>query len=444
MSRSQLARAGLDPAVAASVDGLRGRSLDDSGCTVLHVDMDAFYASVSLLDRPDLVGRPVIVGGGSSRGVVLSATYEARRAGVHSAMPMGRARRLCPDAVVLPPDPDRYAAVSAAVCALFTSVTPVVERLGLDEAFLDVSGAVRRSGSPLRIATDLRDRVADEQGVTCSVGLATTKAVAKLASGRAKPDGALVVPAAEVVAFLHPLPVSALWGVGERTEEALARFGLRTVGQVAHTPVAALRRALGEATGTSLHELAWGRDPRPVVPSAGVAERSTGAQETFAVDVDDPEVVLREVLRMSERVAAHLRRDGSAGRTVVLVVRFADFTTVTRSRTLRDPTDSGREVHAAACALWAAMGLQRARIRLVGVRVEGLVDAGSVPRQLRLDEPEQGWREADRAVDAAARRFGRGAVAPASLLLPRPGRGPEAGRAAAGVAGGAPGAGETP
>ena len=374
MSRSQLARADLDPAVAASVAGLRSHTPGDAsaGCTVLHVDMDAFYASVSLLDRPDLRGKPVVVGGGSSRGVVLSATYEARRSGVHSAMPMARARRLCPDAVVLPPDPDRYAEVSAAVVALLTSVTPVVEQLGMDEAFLDVSGAVRRSGSPLQIATDLRDRVADEQGVTCSVGLATTKSVAKLASGRAKPDGTLVVPAREVVAFLHPLPVSALWGVGERTEEALVRLGLRTVGQVAHTPVAALRRALGDALGTSLHDLAWGRDPRPVVTSTAVAERSTGAQETFAVDVDDPEVVLREV-------------------------------------------------HAAAAALWTAMGLQRARIRMVGVRVEGLVDAERVPRQLRLDEPERGWREATAAADAAGRRFGSGVVGPASLLLPRPG-----------------------
>ncbi|WP_257571044.1 DNA polymerase IV [Streptomyces sp. NP160] len=423
MSRSQLDRASLDPAVAASVAGLREHTRGDAsdGCTVLHVDMDAFYASVSLLERPDLRGKPVIVGGGSSRGVVLSATYEARRSGVHSAMSMSRARRLCPDAVVLPPDPDRYAAVSAAVVALFTSVTPVVEQLGMDEAFLDVSGAVRRYGSPLEIATDLRDRVADEQGVTCSVGLATTKAVAKLASGRAKPDGALVVPADQVVPFLHPLPTSALWGVGEKTEQALARLGLHTVGQVAHTPSATLRRALGDALGTSLHELAWGRDPRPVVASAAVAERSTGAQETFAVDVDDPEVVLREVLRMSERVARHLRRDGHVGRTVVLVVRFADFTTVTRSRTLREATDSGRDVYAAAAALWTAMGLQRARIRLVGVRVEGLVDAERVPRQLRLDEPERGWREADRAVDAASRRFGSGVVTPASLLLPRPG-----------------------
>jgi DNA polymerase-4 len=415
VSRRQLDRPGLDPAVAASVRGLGASALDESSCTVLHVDMDAFFASVSLLDRPDLRGRPVVVGGAGSRGVVLSATYEARRAGVHSAMPMGRARRLCPEAVVLEPDHGRYARVSAAVMELLASVTPDVEPLGLDEAFLDVRGAVRRLGPPSAIAQALRDRVADEQGVTCSVGAAPTKSVAKLASGRAKPDGALVVPADAVLAFLHPLPVGALWGVGERTEAQLLRLGLRTVGDVAHTPSATLRRALGDAVGASLHDLAWGRDPRPVVPSA--PERSTGAQETFPTDVDDPRVVLRELLRLAERVAGHLRRGGHAGRTVVLTVRFADFTTLTRSRTLPQATDSGRDVFATAVALWEALGLQRARIRLVGVRVEGLVEAGA-PRQLLLGEREHGWREAERAADRAGARFGAGAVRPATLLGP--------------------------
>jgi DNA polymerase-4 len=414
MGRRQLDRSDAAPAGS----GLSG---DDSRCTVLHVDMDAFFASVSLLARPDLVGRPVVVGGGSTRGVVLSATYEARRAGVHSAMPMGRARRLCPEAVVLQPDHDRYAQVSRAVMATFASVTPLVEPLGLDEAFLDVTGAVRRLGPPARIAQLLRDRVADEQGVTCSVGVASTKFVAKLASGRCKPDGMLVVPADEVLAFLHPLPVGALWGVGERTEAQLVRLGLRTVSDIAHTPEATLRRALGDATGAGLHALAWGRDPRPVVPAA--PERSTGAEQTFGRDVDDPAVVLRELLRLSVRTAARLRRTGSAGRTVVLKVRFADFTTITRSRTLAEPTDVGQEVYAAAAALWAGLGLERARIRLVGVRVEGLVDAARVPHQLALGEPERGWRDADLAVDRASARFGAGAVAPAALL--RPGRAPE-------------------
>jgi DNA polymerase-4 len=413
VSRRQLDRPGLHPAVDAS---RRGLSQDDTGCTVLHVDMDAFYASVELIDRPHLRGRPVIVGGGFSRGVVLSATYEARRFGVHSAMPMSRARRLCPQAEVVEPDHHRYAAVSRGVMEIFRSVTPAVEPLSLDEAFLDVSGAVRRLGSPTRIAEHLRDRVADEQLITCSVGVAATKFVAKLASGRCKPDGLLVVPAAETVAFLHPLPVGALWGVGERTEEQLARLGLRTVGDIAHVPEPTLRRALGEAVGHQLHELSWGRDPRPVVPVQ--AERSVGAEETFARDVDDPDVVLRELLRLSERTAARLRSAGLAGRTVVLKVRFADFTTITRSRTLPEATDLGRDVYGTVRALWTALRLERARIRLVGVRVEQLVDADRQHHQLTLDERPEGWRHAELAVDAASARFGAGAVRPAALLPP--------------------------
>ena len=208
---------------------------DDTGCTVLHVDMDAFYASVELLRRPELRGSPVIVGGGS-RGVVLSATYEARRFGVSSAMPTTRARRLCPQATVISPDFAAYTRVSAGVMEIFRSVTPLVEPLALDEAFLDVSGALRRLGSPAAIGQLIRDRVADEQGITCSVGVASTKFVAKLASTRSKPDGLLVVPPARVLAFLHPLPVGALWGVGEKTEAILLRLGLRTVADLAPCP----------------------------------------------------------------------------------------------------------------------------------------------------------------------------------------------------------------
>ncbi|MCU0265169.1 MAG: DNA polymerase IV [Actinomycetia bacterium] len=387
---------------------------DDTGCSVLHVDMDAFYASVSLLDRPELHGRPVVVGGGGTRGVVLSATYEARALGVHSAMPMTRARRLAPQAVVVEPDHRAYARVSAGVMELFRSITPLVEPLSLDEAFLDVSGAVRRLGSPARIGELVRARVHDEQGITCSVGVASTKFVAKLASTRAKPDGLLVVPAAEVVAFLHPLPVGALWGVGERTEEQLTRLGLRTVGDLAAVPRATLERALGPAAGRHLADLAWGRDSRAVVPHE--PDKSIGAEETFATDVDDPDVIRRELLRLAEKVAARLRHQGWRGRTVSIKVRFADFTTITRARTLRDPTDVGQEVYATARALYEALGLQRARLRLVGVRVEGLVDAAGVAEQLLLDAPERGWREAEQAADRAVERFGRGAVRPATLV----------------------------
>jgi DNA polymerase-4 len=421
MSRSQQLRRPGPPS---------GPPGDDTGCPVLHVDMDAFFASVELRTRPELRGTPVIVGGGT-RGVVLSATYEARRFGVHSAMPMTRARRLCPQATVIRPSHGLYSQVSAGVMEIFRSVTPLVEPLSLDEAFLDVSGAIRRLGSPAVIAQLIRDRVADEQDITCSVGVAPSKFVAKLASTQAKPDGLLVVPAREVVAFLHPLPVAALWGVGERTEEVLVRLGLHTVGDLAHTPERTLQRALGQAAGSHLHALAWGRDERRVV--AAEPDRSIGAEETFARDVDDPEVVLREFLRLSERTAARLRSAGLVGRTISIKVRFADFTTITRAKTLREPTDVAREVYATAKALYLALGLDRARIRLVGVRVEGLMDAEEAPRQLQLGERAHGWRDAEHAADRATLRFGAGAVRPASLVeqdAPRDSPGEAPGRSA--------------
>src|SRR5215468_8516302 len=318
---------------------------DDSGCSILHVDMDAFYASVELRRRPVIVG-------GETRGVVLSATYEARSCGVHSAMPMTRARRLCPHAVVLPPEFAEYAAVSAGIMALFRSVTPLVEPLSMDEAFLDVKGAERRLGRPAWIGEWIRARVADEQGITCSVGVAATKFLAKLASTRCKPDGLLVVPADGAAEFLHPLPVTALWGVGDHSAEVLHRLGLRTVGDVARTPLPALRRALGPAAADHLHALALGHDPRRVV--ADEPDKSIGAEETFAADVDDHAIVRRELLRLAERTAQRLRGSGQVGRTVGIKVRFADFKTVTRARTLAVPTDVGREIYETALALYAA------------------------------------------------------------------------------------------
>jgi DNA polymerase-4 len=395
-----------------------GTGGDDSGCPVLHVDMDAFYASVELRSRPDLVGLPVIVGGGGSRGVVLSATYAAREHGVRSAMPMMRARRLCPQAVVLPPHHELYAEASRGVMAIFTSITPWVEPLALDEAFLDVGGARRRFGSPLQIAELIRARVADEQGITCSVGVASTKFVAKLASVRAKPDGVVVVAADDVITFLHPLPVGALWGVGERTEVVLEQLGLRRIGDIANTPVETLVRALGPAAGSHLHALSWGRDPRRVTPHE--PDRSVGAEETFARDTDDPAVIRRELLALSNRTAARMRAAGHVGRTVSIKIRFADFTTITRSRTLPDPTDVARVVYDTALALYDALGLQRARIRLVGVRVEGLAPLAGTPRQLDLDGRDDDWRAAESAADRAVARFGNGAVRPATLVAADP------------------------
>ncbi len=385
---------------------------DDSGCTILHVDMDAFYASASLIDRPELHGRPVIIGGGS-RGVVLSATYEARAFGVAAAMPMARARRLCPQAIVIGPDHGLYHRISRAVTAVFEEVTPLVEPLSLDEAFLDVAGSVRRSGAPAVIAQGIRDRIADEQGITCSVGVAANKFVAKLASGLAKPDGLVVVPTTEAVSFVQQLPVAALWGVGERTEEQLLRLGLRTVADIAHTPVRTLRRAIGE-TGAHLHDLAWARDSRTVIPTR--REKSIGADQTFAADLDDPVEIRRRLLRLSDKVAARARASRMMGRTITLRVRFSDFTTISRSKTLSDHTDVSDQIYATARGLFDGLGLHRARVRLVGVRLEGLMDAACAPVQGRLDEPEHGWRDAEVAVDRASARFGAGAVRRASLV----------------------------
>jgi DNA polymerase IV len=393
-----------------------GPPADDTGCSILHVDMDAFFVSVELLDRPELRGKPVVVGGAGGRGVVAAASYEARAYGVHSAMPMTRARRLCPQAVVLPPEHDKYARVSASVMEIFRSVTPLVEPLALDEAFLDVAGARRLLGRPAEIARLIRQRVVEQQGITCSVGVAATKFVAKLASTRCKPDGLLVVPVEGVVPFLHALPVAALWGVGERTEEHLTRLGLRTVADIARTPLPVLQREFGTALGAHLHDLSWGRDPRPVV--ATTPDKSIGAEETFEHDIDDATAIKRELLRLSERVGARLRAGGHVGRTVSVKLRMANFTTITRARTLREPTDLAHVIYNTACALYEAAGLDRVRLRLVGVRVENLAPASDAAHQLALGEPEVGWREAERAMDRVARRFGSGAIGPAALVRP--------------------------
>jgi DNA polymerase IV len=393
-----------------------GLAPDDTGCRILHVDMDAFYASVEIRDRRELAGRPVIVGGRSGRGVVLSATYEARAFGVRSAMPMARAARLCPRAVVIPPRHGLYAAVSREVMAVFRAITPEVEPLALDEAFLDVAGARRRLGMrPAEIGQLIRAQIRGQQGITCSVGVATTKFIAKLASVHCKPDGLLVIPADGVLDFLHPLPVAALWGVGQQTGQVLARLGLRTVADIAQTPTSTLERELGRAAAAHLSALAAGRDERKVVP--GAREKSIGAEETFPADVGDPEVIRRELLRLSGRTARGLRAAGCSARTIVVKLRLASFKTITRSRTLPEPTDVAQQIYRTACELYAAAGLDAgAQLRLVGVRANGLVPASAVMAQLAFGERPVSWREAERAVDRIAGRFGTDTVRPAILV----------------------------
>jgi DNA polymerase-4 len=381
---------------------------------ILHVDLDAFYASVEVLKDPSLAGRPVAVGGTGTRGVVMSASYEARALGISSAMPVVRARRLAPDAVFVPPDFPAYQAHSNRFREVLLSCTPLVEPIALDEAFLDVSGAVLLFGSPERIAERIRTEVRRELGLSCSVGVASTKFVAKLASTAAKPDGLLVVRRDEVMEFLQPLPVQALWGAGEKTVEVLSRLGVRTVGELARIPEAVLSRALGEAAARSLAELSRGADDRAVVRYE--PPKSVSHEETFGVDLDDDEALLREILALSRRVAARLREDGYRARTIVLKVRLATFSTLTRSRTLPAPTDLAADVYRVAESLYRGLPGARRRIRLVGVQATGLSAAGS--EQLALYRDEQ-WSEVERAVDRIERRFGRGAALPATLLRSR-------------------------
>jgi len=416
------------PRVAGRFDG------DDTGCTMLHVDMDAFFASVEIKRRPELAGRPVIVGG-MQRGVVAAASYEARRYGIRSAMSMSQALRRCPHAVVLPPDRAAYSAASAEVMGILRDITPLVEPLSLDEAFLDVAGVTRLHGRPGLIAATIRARVSERLGLTCSVGVAPTKFVAKLASARCKPDGMLVIPADQVLQFLHPLPVTALWGVGARTADHLHRLGIRTVQDLAQTPPDTLRRAVGAAATEHLSALAQGIDPRPVQPDE--VEKSISADRTLDADLTEEADVARELLRMADDVGQRLRGRGFVARTVGIKIRFADFRTVTRVRTLPGWTAGTTEIYDTAVELYQSLRLDRPRIRLVGVKAEGLREAGDAPEQLTLDlggngpstssvtaEPQRPATgpatRADAAIDAARARFGAHAVQPASLVGDRP------------------------
>ncbi|MCR2763717.1 DNA polymerase IV [Microbacterium sp. zg.B48] len=384
---------------------------DDAGTGILHVDMDAFYASVEVLDDPSLRGKPIIIGAPDGRSVVSSASYEARRFGVRSAMPVGQALRLCPTAIVVPPHFDRYLALSAQVMRIFHDVTPLVEPLSIDEAFLDVRGAGRLWGRPGQIARMLRERVVEETGLTCSVGVAATKHVAKMASTISKPDGMLIVPASGTAAFLAPRSVRALWGIGPKSAEALEGRGIHTIGDVLQTPRPVLDRALGPAMGDRIWQLARGLDARRVDTER--VEKSIGHEETFHEDIGDLGVLRTEFRRLADRVGARLRTHGWEARTVAIKVRFADFSTITRSQTLPEPTAVGQRIGEAALELFGAVD-RRMPVRLVGVRAEKLLPSGGAALTLWDDDAE--WRRIEGALDDAAARFGRGAVTRATLL----------------------------
>ena len=382
--------------------------------TIVHVDMDAFYASVEQRDRPELHGLPVIVGADPrGRGVVSAASYEARRFGVHSAMPISHAFRLCPEGVFLPVDMDKYARVSVEVMAILAEFTPLVEPLSIDEAFLDVTASGALWGDGAAIGRQIKSKIRSRVSLTASVGVAANKFVAKVASELEKPDGLVVVAPGKEGEFLSPLPVGRLWGVGKVAGAELQAMGILTIGQLAQTPAAHLKARFGPH-GPDLLQLARGLDDRPVQPDA--APKSMGAEETFEQDTRDVELVRATLRGQSERVARELRGTGYAGRTVTLKLRFADFSTITRAQT-GDPTQDGLAIYRRVEALFSRVRLTQA-VRLIGVSVSMLGSAGS--GQLSLLEPDVARTERlARAVDRLAARFGDEAVRPASLV---PGR----------------------
>ena len=393
-----------------------GRGQVQSG-SILHVDMDAFFVSVEQIRRPELKGLPVAVGGPGSRGVVASASYEARAYGVHSAMPAGQARRLCPDIVFLPGDHQLYQEVSRRIMVILRSFTPLVEPLSLDEAFLDVSGAHRRSAE---IGQLVRKRVRDEEGINCAVGVASVKFLAKMGSKLAKPEpmpsgpsegiGVFEVPVGQERAFLAPRPVSDIWGVGPATLARLSRIGVSTIGELAQFPLERLEEVVGKAHGQHLHNLANAVDPRPVIPET--APKSMSHEKTFPRDVHTHDALGAELVSMSDSVASRLRTAGVAGRTVTIKVRFGDFSTITRSRTLASPVDSGVVLAREAKRLLDEVDVAPG-VRLIGVGVSELEDPDQ--RQLSLEDAgAPSWHDVDRAIDRIRDRFGNEAIHPAS------------------------------
>ena len=391
---------------------------DDTGTRILHVDMDAFYAAVEVLDDPSLRGLPLIIGAPDGRSVVSSASYEARRYGVRAAMPVSQAMRLCPTARIVVPHFHRYQAVSRQVMDIFESFTPLVEPLSVDEAFLDVQGVRRLWGSPAQIAALIRARVHEEVGITCSVGVAATKHVAKMASTIAKPDGMLVVPASETLDFLAPRSVRAMWGVGPKAAETLESRGIRTIGDIRESSREMLERAVGPALSARLTLLARGEDAREVDTER--IEKSIGHEETFETDILDREFLRAELLRLADRVAARLRRAEWETATVAIKVRFDDFRTLSRSQTLGEPTAVGQRIGEAAQTLFEQIE-RRDPIRLLGVRAENLRPAGG--GGLALWDDDEHWRKVEGAMDEAVARFGTATISRARHIGRADGRG---------------------
>ncbi len=380
--------------------------------TILHVDMDAFYASVAEKDNPKLKGKAVVVGAGR-RGVVSAANYEARKFGIRAAMPVYKAKALAPHAIFISPDMARYEEVSRSVMSIFHDITPLVEPISLDEAFLDVTGARRLLGDGQTIAKLIRASVEQKEGITCSVGIAHNKFIAKIASNQCKPNGLLEIDPEKVLEFLHPLAAKEIWGVGPKTNEQLAKMGLQTVGDIANTPRSTLIRVLGQASGSSLYELAWGRDYRDV--EIEHIEKSISSSETFDQDLDSQEEILKEFLRLTERSVERMREKGFAAGTISIKVRFTDFKTISRSKTVDLPITGTQEIFEVVKNLYLALNLENVLIRLVGVSLDSLVEDEEI-NQMVLGQRTSGWQQADKAVDRIKNKFGSASLRPARLV----------------------------
>jgi len=382
---------------------------------IIHLDMDAFYASVEVLDDPSLAGKPVIVGGSRERGVVTSASYEARPFGIHSAQPVASAMRLCPQGIFLPARMARYQEVSEIIFEIFRRFTPLVEPLSIDEGFLDVTGSRRLFGGAESIAREIRRLVREEVGLTVSAGIASTKFVAKIASDLGKPDGLVCVAHENTQAFLAPLPITRLWGVGAVTFKALKRMGVATIGDLSRVPGERLRKEFGRH-GEQLHLLSRGADPRSVEPHRPV--KSMGREETFSEDLTDREALNRELLSLATKVARRVRRHGLTGKTVTLKVKYSDFELVTRSATLDTPTNDAARVYAICGELLEKTKAGARPVRLLGIYLSRLT-SGLPAGQMSLLEDEGGRERREQlhaALDDLAERFGEDAVVPGMLL----------------------------
>ncbi len=377
--------------------------------------MDAFYPAVEVLDNPALKGRPVIVGGTSKRGVVSSASYEARKFGVHSAQPIAKAVRLCPDGIFLPVRMKRYKEISEQVFEIFRRFTPLVEPLSIDEAFLDVTGSTHLFGDPVEIAKKIKQTIVRETGLTVSAGVAPSKFVAKIASDMEKPDGLTVVPPDRVREFLDPLPIKKMWGVGKATQESLRRLNVKTFRDLSRVPVKLLERRFGKH-GMKMHLLSMGIDERAVVPDQDV--KSIGHEETFSHDISDIGAVKKKLLSLADRVARRVRRKKITGRTLTLKVKYDDFVQVTRSATLPKPTDDGPEIYSIACGLLEKTDAGKRPVRLLGISLSKLNFPASENQLALFDRKDssQKRKKLNVALDSVVEKHGDKSIGPGTLL----------------------------